>query len=219
MSQGLSGVLQDADASFAGLSEIAVVDVETTGFSPVTDRVVAVAVIRADLSSLVAAEVSGGTELDVSCETLDLLVDPGRSIPAEASVVHGIRDEDVRGRRSFAQVAGSLRDFVGDRLLIAHNASFDRRFLEAEFGRAGMAGALCDNDWRCTMRRFQRERRPAHVRTNLAAAAAWLGVRGRSGRLHAALEDARITFEIACVFYLRDAGLRQRRKPAVLEVV
>ena len=62
---------------------------------------------------------------------LSALEDPGRPIPPEATAVHHITDEMVKGHRSDdAAVAEVLRDVS---LVIAHNSTFDRPFLEARF--------------------------------------------------------------------------------------
>ena len=108
--------------SFAGIGEAAVIDCETTGFDPGTDRIITVAVIRADFSRL-----DRGTRL--TGDSLVVEVNPGVPIPEAATAVHGLRDADVAGWPPFADEAQELRDFIGDRVLVGHNAQFDKRFL------------------------------------------------------------------------------------------
>ncbi|OGS59440.1 MAG: hypothetical protein A3J79_12340 [Elusimicrobia bacterium RIFOXYB2_FULL_62_6] len=102
----------------------AFIDVETTGLSPVTSRVCEVALV-CSRGGVVAARFSS-------------LVDPGLPIPAEASGIHGITDEMVRGAPSFGAVAPRLIAELEGAVLVAHNAEFDISFLRMEFARAGL---------------------------------------------------------------------------------
>lgn len=102
-------------------------DLETTGLDPREDRIVEFAFIVLDREL---------TELDRWCE----LVDPGRSIPKEASEVHGIHDDDVQGAPAFADVAPLVQATVDDAILMAYNHEFDREFLHHELVRAGGYG-------------------------------------------------------------------------------
>jgi DNA polymerase-3 subunit epsilon len=107
----------------------AVVDVETTGFSPAIDRVVEIACLV----------------VDADCRPLDefvSIVNPGRLIPAFASSIHGIYDEDVAGAPRLDDLAGGLRALTEGAVVVAHNAAFDRGFLPF----------LHDREWLCTMR-------------------------------------------------------------------
>ena len=112
---------------------VAVVDVETTGLSPRTDRVVEVGVVLLDDRG------------EVEFETL---LDPGRDVGPTA--VHGIRASDVVEAPAFADVAPYLRSLLAGRVVVAHNALFDLRFLAPEFGRAGLPVELPPT--LCTMR-------------------------------------------------------------------
>jgi len=95
----------------------AVVDIETTGFSPVSDRVVEVACVVVQ---------DGRIERHWSS-----LVDPERPIPWRATQVHGITDDDVAQAPSFAAVERELIALCADATVVAHNASFDLGFLTA----------------------------------------------------------------------------------------
>ncbi len=107
--------------------DIAVVDTETTGFSPSDGTVIVeVAVVR-----LVDARVR--EELSWSS-----LVDIGRPIPPDATAVHGITTAMLAGAPKRAEVARRLREACGDRPLAFHNAPFDLPFLAAMLRRAGL---------------------------------------------------------------------------------
>jgi len=113
----------------------AIVDVETTGFSPREDRVVEVACVVLDGALREVAAFSS-------------LVDPGRAIPHYATAVHGIRDRDVAGAPALASLRGRLRALTAGTTVVAHNASFDRRFLDC----------LDDREWLCTLKLPRRPR-------------------------------------------------------------
>jgi DNA polymerase-3 subunit epsilon len=109
----------------------AVVDVETTGISPGRHRVIEVAVVHVDES---------GRRTDEWCT----LVNPRRDLGPQH--VHGITAADARRAPDFAGIAGELAARLSGRVLVAHNLSFDLRFLHAEFARLGHefpASGLC----------------------------------------------------------------------------
>ena len=114
---------------------VAVIDVETTGLSPRMDRVVEVGVVLLDSHGEVEAE-------------FETLVNPGRDVGPTG--LHGISASDVVDAPAFADVAPHLRSLLAGRVVVAHNALFDLRFLAREFGRAGMPIELSPS--LCTMR-------------------------------------------------------------------
>ena len=99
-------------------------DLETTGFNPREDRVVQYALV--------------GSDSDGSHVNLNSLVDPGRGIPSEASEVHGIWNDDVRGAGGFEQHVETLGDMIDGSVIVGHNVvAFDWRFIEMECMRIG----------------------------------------------------------------------------------
>jgi DNA polymerase-3 subunit epsilon len=64
-------------------------------------------------------------------------INPERPCHPEAFKVHGLSDEFLAGHPCFAVLADELCEFFGDARLIAHNASFDIAFMNAEFKRTG----------------------------------------------------------------------------------
>ena len=99
-------------------------DVETTGLSPLVDRLVELAAFR-----LCA---------DGTLQEFGTLIDPGIPIPARATDIHGITDAMVHGAPSAEAVLGSFVDFVADLPLVAHNAGFDCGFLLVALHRASL---------------------------------------------------------------------------------
>ena len=106
------------------LGPFTVFDVETTGMSPVFDRVVEIAARRIDA--------------DGSESVFETLVDPVRSIPAAAVAVHHITDDMVAGAPRFGEAARNFLEFSAGSTLVAHNARFDLAFLQEGLARHGM---------------------------------------------------------------------------------
>jgi DNA polymerase III epsilon subunit family exonuclease len=111
-------------SAFAALSNVTFVafDVETTGFSPADERVIEIGAVK----------YRAGKILD----STHWLINPGR--PILNSEVHGITDEQIIGYPGFADTYNAFITFSGDAVLIAHNASFDVRFMAAEIERNGL---------------------------------------------------------------------------------
>lgn len=108
------------DSDLLGTTPFAVVDVETTGFSPrLHDRVVEVAVVRLEHGKPV--------------EEYTTLVNPGRDVGP--THVHGISGSDVQSAPVFEEIAGDVARLIDGAALVAHNLRFDRQFLDAEFAR------------------------------------------------------------------------------------
>lgn len=61
-------------------------------------------------------------------------INPQRDVPREAEAVHGLSGEFLKDKPVFAQIAAEFLEFIGETVLIIHNASFDVGFLNAELG-------------------------------------------------------------------------------------
>lgn len=101
-----------------------VIDVETTGLDPATERVCEVGALR-----LVGGKEEG---------RFHSLVQPNHPMSAGARQKHGITDEMLKDAPGFEKIAPDLRKFLSGSTLVAQNAEFDISFLNAEFVRAGM---------------------------------------------------------------------------------
>ena len=85
---------------------------------------------------------SGHKLVEIACvETLDLvptnkifhkIVNPQRDVPDEAFKIHGFSTEFLKDKEIFERVANELIDFIKDKKIIIHNASFDLGFLNYE---------------------------------------------------------------------------------------
>jgi len=102
-----------------------VLDTETTGLGPFTGhRIVEIGCI----------EVLNGIP---SGQTFHAYVNPERDMPAEAFAVHGLSADFLKAHPTFMEIVEDFLAFIGDAPLVAHNASFDHGFLNAELDRAG----------------------------------------------------------------------------------
>ncbi len=120
------GIAAELDAS-ADWHEllIAFIDTETTGRDAERDRLVEVGIVF-------------GLRGEIT-DRKSWLINPGVPIPAEATKVHGIRDEDVAASPSFAAQLPEIVEALRGAVPAAYNAGFDRGFLLAELARAGIA--------------------------------------------------------------------------------
>jgi DNA polymerase III epsilon subunit family exonuclease len=137
---GSSGRLskEEVDALFTTVCSTTFValDFETTGLSPDTDRIVEIGAVKFRM-----VEGTDGWRITTEGE-YETLIHPGRSIPAEASAIHGISDLDVSQAPYFKAAAGSFLPFLANTVIVAHNAPFDLGFLLAEARRAGLPEPL-----------------------------------------------------------------------------
>ncbi len=111
-----------------------IVDVETTGLDSARDKIIELAVLPFDFSSegclYAVHEGYAGFE------------DPGEPLPELVTRLTGITDDDVRGQQLDAESVAGLAEEAA--LVIAHNAAFDRRFMERRFP------AFVDTPWGCS---------------------------------------------------------------------
>jgi DNA polymerase III subunit epsilon len=103
-----------------------ILDTETTGLDPAKGH----RVIEIGCVELLNAIPTG--------ETFHVYIDPERDIPEEAFRVHGISSEFLAGKPVFAHIADDFLKFTADAKIIAHNAEFDMRFLNAELALLGI---------------------------------------------------------------------------------
>ena len=73
-------------------------------------------------------------DLIVTGKVFHKLINPKRSIPNEAFKVHGFSEDFLKDKESFDQIADEFLDFIKDKKIIIHNASFDVGFLDGELG-------------------------------------------------------------------------------------
>ena len=157
------------------LESVVVFDFETTGMSPQRgDRVIEIGAVR--------------LERGLVKESFQSLVNPGTPLPGFISDLTGIDDDMLADAPGGLQVFAEFRRFIGTTPLVAHNASFDRRFLETEFCRYRHS---LPREIGCSMLAARRifPEAPNH---KLGTLVDFLGL-NVEGRFHRALADARMT--------------------------
>lgn len=114
-----------AAGAAAGLwaSPLTFVDVETTGASAATGRVIEVGAVR--------------VERGVAVAKFSSLVAPGRPVPASITQLTGITGDDLAGAPQFGDIESELAKMLSGAVFVAHNAAFDYGFLHREFERSG----------------------------------------------------------------------------------
>ncbi len=158
-------------------AKIRVVDFETTGFDPDTDKICEVGYCDVAFSN---GEWQAGS-------TGEAFVNPGRGIPATAMAIHHITDDMVKNAKSAEEILSAT--FSEDvHLFAAHNAEFDSSFADA----VGF-----ERRWLCTYRLSLHRivDSPSHKNQVLRY---HLGFYDIEGDAHRAGHDAKVTAEILC---------------------
>ena len=106
------------------LPSYVLLDLETTGATPLRDRITEIALVRFDHG--------------IETARWQTLVNPETPIPPFIQNLTGITDDMVRDAPTFAEVAPLLLDYLEGSVLAAHNARFDHGFLKSEFKRIGV---------------------------------------------------------------------------------
>ena len=184
-----SGTAVSATTSQPDLSRLArgfaVVDVETTGLSPKSNRVLELAIVRCDPS---------GAPVD---EWVTRFNPAG---PVGATHIHGITDADVKDAPFFAQVLPDITDRLRGLAVVAHNARFDLAFLRAEYSRAGWSMPWLPSV--CTLE-ASRQHLPDLPRRRLPDCCAAARVTHHGA--HSALGDARAAAALLAWYLAREA--------------
>ncbi len=159
-------------------TEFVVFDLETTGAKTPPCRITEIGAYR----------VKGGEIID----EFHTLVNLETPIPIFISQLTGITDRMVKDAPKFGDVAGDFLEFIGDSVLVAHNAHFDIRFLNHEIGRI-YADYRVGNPHLCTVQ-LSRKLLPDIDNHRLNTVAQYFSV--ALVNHHRASEDARATAHI-----------------------
>lgn len=167
-----------------------VVDLETTGGSPATEAI----------TEIGAVKVRGGQVLG----EFATLVDPGRTIPPQITMLTGITNAMVYDAPRISSVLPAFLEFVRGSVLVAHNARFDVGFLRAACARQQVPwpGPAVVDTVRLARKVLPRAEAPS---VRLSALAALLGARTRPD--HRALTDARATVDVLHALFERLGSL------------
>jgi len=158
-----------------------VFDTETTGLDPRTgDRVVEIGCVE-----LIDHFPTG--------ETYHQYINPDRDMPQEAFNVHGLSREFLSDKPVFADIAEAFVSFIGDDILVAHNASFDINFLNHELAEVGHAAISTDRV--IDTLALARRKHPGG-QNSLDALCRRFGIDNSSRTLHGALLDSEILADV-----------------------
>ncbi len=104
-------------------NQFVVFDIETTGLSPTNDMITEIGAVKIVNGQIV--------------EEYNQLINPERSIPENIVELTGITNEMVKNMPTIDQVLPKFEEFVGDAVLVAHNAAFDVGFIREQLRRRG----------------------------------------------------------------------------------
>lgn len=157
------------------METIAVIDFETTGLSPAMgDRATEVAVVIVENGQIV--------------DRYQSLMNTGARIPAFIETLTGISNAMIRKAPPATEIMSTLAKFVGNIPLVAHNASFDSKFLDAEWLRLSLQRR---QSFACSML-LARRIYPVAPDHKLGTLVRYLGLPS-AARHHRALADAEMT--------------------------
>jgi DNA polymerase III subunit epsilon len=159
-------------------AEFVVFDLETTGLSATRNRICEVGAVRVRALELV--------------DSFESLVNPGRALPEQIARLTGLRDPELRRAPAASTVLQRFLRFAGDDLLVAHNARFDQRFLEAQL--MSVHGRRLSEPPLCTAALARRLLEGRIRRVGLTSLAHFFGVPTRP--CHRALPDAEATAQV-----------------------
>jgi DNA polymerase-3 subunit epsilon len=161
------------------MDELIILDFETTGLSPDYARIIEVGAVL----------IKGDKIVDKTSQ----LLYPGSSIPYFITEITGITNQMVKGQPRPEQFMPTLRAFIGNRPILAHNALFDQKFLISEMN---FAGIQLDNPFLCTLKLARRLVDNA-LNYKLTTLVSHLNIKvPKDHRAHRALNDVIMTFHV-----------------------
>jgi len=172
--------------------EYCVIDLETTGGNLKTDRIIEIGMIHIH-----------GLKLGL---TKNWLINPEKKIPDFIQKLTNISQDDVKDAPKIQDIIDEIRSFIGDKILVAHNITFDIPFLGAVFKKYKQSPiknkVLCTN----VMSKYLV---PGIMNSNLPYLCDLF--RLKHERAHQALSDAKATAELL-IIYLKNFRKRNLRK-------
>ncbi len=169
-------------------SDFVVFDIETTGFSPVNNRIIEIGAVKVSKGEIV--------------DRYSAFVNPKVPIPFEIEKLTGINDSMVMDSPEIETILPQFLDFCGDAVLVAHNANFDMSFIKENVSRQGIRREFTYVDTVGIARILL----PKQAKHTLDAVAKTLGISLENH--HRAVDDAQATAEIFVKFIpmLKEAG-------------
>ena len=105
-------------------AKFVVLDLETTGLNCYYDRIIEFGAVK--------------VEHGIVTESMDILINPERPLPKRIVEITNITDKMLEGKPTIREALPKILDWIGDAILVTHNASFDFSFLQHALMREGM---------------------------------------------------------------------------------
>ncbi len=176
----------------------AIIDIETTGQSAANGKITEIAIFIHD-----------GFEI---IDSFSSLINPECYIPGFITNLTGIDNEMVRNAPKFYEVARRIVEITQDKIFVAHNVSFDYKFIQKEFNRLGYD---YQRKTMCTVR-MCRKFLPGHKSYSLGKICDELGI-SIHGR-HRAAGDALATTKLFEIILARKAQKEMKQPPGQLRL-
>ena len=157
-----------------------ILDIETTGLSKYRHKITEIAAIKVENNEIV--------------DEFQTLINPRMPIPSFITRLTGITNEMVQSAPTIDQIMPHFLNFVGDTVIVAHNATFDFGFLDHN---AKIVGASFDNEKLCT-RKLANRLLPDLPSKKLSLICDHLGIINEQA--HRAMTDVKVTAEIFSKF-------------------
>lgn len=156
--------------------EYVVFDIETTGFSPLNNKITEIGAVKIKNNQIV--------------DSFSRLVNPEVKIPQKIIELTGITDDMVKDKDTIDKILPDFKDFIGDSVLVAHNASFDMGFINKNFDdiKISISNSVLDT------LQLSRELYPELKSHKLNKIAKHLGV--KLDNHHRAVDDSKATADI-----------------------
>jgi len=174
----------------------AIIDIETTGQSSATGKVTEIAIYIHDGFRVI--------------DSFSSLINPECYIPGFITSLTGIDNAMVKNAPRFFEIARKIVELTADRIFVAHNVSFDYRFIQEEFKRLGYD---YQRKTMCTVR-LGRKYLPGHRSYSLGNLCGELGIQ-INGR-HRAAGDALATVKLFEMILARKAKRESKNPPGQL---
>lgn len=160
-----------------------VLDTETTGIDPAAGH----RIIEIGCVEIIERELTG--------RNYHVYINPEREVDADAVQVHGITNEFLADKPTFAEIADEFFEFIKGGELVIHNAAFDVGFIDAELARLTPVRRVADHCSIVDTLAIARAKHPGQ-KNSLDALCKRYGVDNSNRELHGALLDAEILAEV-----------------------
>lgn len=161
------------------MNKLVIIDFETTGMSPDYNRIIEIGAMQIEDNTITSS--------------FSQLINPKQYIPTFITQLTGISNQMVRNQPCAAEIMPKFYDFLGDSIILAHNISFDKKFLIAEMKRVNLS---ISNDYLCSLLLARRifQESPNH---KLGTLVRYLNIpMDNNHQEHRALDDVKVTAQL-----------------------